>query len=288
MSFASVAMPFTPDPALGIYLKRHDVRVMANDMLQSAWTRALASIQNNSEQLSDDEANAVLDDVYVPGYKLRNPSLRSWFGETDSWWFDNARRNLDQIESPFAFAIAASIIMSVGDYVHSFTEETRMLRQPLSNVFRRELSRFPEPVNNGQNNNCQNKGIRDFIAEAKTELMFLRLPPAKSANRPWFSEKAVWREEWLRGGDDFWPDLESARSGKLGMPVESKSQYLQLLEEALNIATHIKKWAVAHIETGFISTQELVDTIGRVRRVEAIYTKDFSELTGTKAVMITA
>jgi hypothetical protein len=28
--------------------------------------------------------------------------------------------------------------------------------------------------------------------------------------------------------------------------------------------------------------------IGKIRRVEAIYTKDFSELTGTKAVIVTA
>ena len=46
--------------------------------------------------------------------------------------------------------------------------------------------------------------------------------------------------------------------------------------------------AVAHVETGFISTQEIVDKISEVRRVDTIYTKDFSELTGTKAVIVTA
>ena len=88
--------------------------------------------------------------------------------------------------------------------------------------------------------------------------------------------------------NDFWDDFENARNGKLGAPVETKSQYLRLLEETLRTASHIQSWAIAHVEDGFIATQDIVETIGRVRRVDTIYTKDFSELTGTKAVIITA
>lgn len=286
LEFKSAAMPFTGNPALGTYLKRRGIRVMANDLLQSSWTRALAAIQNNAEKLTDEDINAVLDDVYVPRHRLQNPVLRNWFGETDAWWFDNLRGNLDRLQSPFSFAIAASLVMAVGDYVLSFTEETRELRQPLSNVYRRLWTVLPEPVNNGQNNSCLNKNANEFLAESFTDLMFLRLPAPGSG--PGFSEKNVWREEWLRGGNDFWLDLEVARSGKLGMPVATKSQYLRLLEETLSIASNIKAWAIAHVETGFITTQDIVETIGKIRRVEAIYTKDFSELTGTKAVIITA
>lgn len=286
LDFGSIALPFTGDPALGSYLKRGEIKVLANDLLQSAWTKAVASIQNNGEKLSDDDVNAVLDDVYVPQHKLQNPALRQWFNETDAWWFDNVRQNLDRLQSPFAFAIAASLAMSVGDYVLSFSDETRELRQPLSNVYRRLWTILPEPVNNGQNNSCQNKTPNEFIAESFTDLMFLRLPAAGNAHK--YSERSVWREEWLRGGNDFWPDVETARNGKLGMPVETKSQYLRLLEETLRTASHIKTWAVAHVESGFVSTQDIVEVIGRIRRVETIYTKDFSELTGTKAVIITA
>lgn len=288
LDFRSAALPFTGSPALGTYLKRSDVRVLANDPLQSAWTRALAVIQNNGEKLTDDDVNLVLNDVYVPGNRLRNPALRNWFSETDSWWFDNVRRNLEGLQSPFAFAAAASLVMAVGDYALSFTEETRDLRQPLSNVFRRLWMSAPEPFNNGQNNGCQNKGAEDFIAESPADLMFLRLPVAGSGGRTATPDKAVWREEWLRGGDDFWPAFETARHGKLGGPVETKSQYLKILSEALTTATHIKTWAIAHVEGGLVSTQEIVNVISGIRRVETIYTKDFSELTGTRAVVITA
>lgn len=285
----SVAMPFTGEPTLGSYLKRRDIRVLANDLMQSSWTKAVAAIQNNSEKLSDDDVNTILEDVYVPRHKLQNPALRNWFSETDSWWFDNVRQNLERLQSPFAFALAASLAMAVGDYVMSFTPDTLELRQPLSNVYRRLWTILPEPTNNGQNNSCHNKGPNEFIAESfNAELMFLRLPASGTGTTRGFSNRVLWREEWLRGGDDFWSDVEAARSGRLGMPVETKSQYLKLLEETLRTASHINTWAIAHVETGFVSTQDLVEVIGRIRRVDTIYTKDFSELTGSKAVIITA
>jgi hypothetical protein len=288
LNFKSAALPFTGNPTLGMYLKRSDVRVLANDPLQSAWTKALASIQNNGEKLSDEDVNIVLEDVYVPKHKLQNPALRNWFNETDSWWFDNIRQNLEKLQSPFGFAIAASLVMAVGDYVLSFHEDTLELRQPLSNVYRRLWTITPEPVNNGQNNSCQNKAADDFLAESFADLMFLRLPAAGSGGRTATPDKAVWREEWLRGGNDFWTNFESARHGRLGGPVETKSQYLKILGETLRTASHMKTWAIAHVEGGLVSTQEIVNVIAGIRRVDTIYTKDFSELTGTRAVVITA
>jgi hypothetical protein len=180
-------------------------------------------------------------------------------------------------------------VINVGDYVFSFDETTLELRQPLSNVFRRLWSALPEPVNNGQNNSCQNKNAYEFIAETVgADLMFLRLPRAHNLSQRNYLGWTAWREEFLRGGDDFWNDLEIRQAGRLGTLVETKSQYLRLLEETLRTAKHIKSWAVAHVEDGYLSTQEIVEAVGRERRVETIFTKDFSELTGTKAVIITA
>jgi hypothetical protein len=289
LKFASIALPFTHTPALGAYLKRWDIRVQANDPLQSAWTRASAFIPNNSERLTEDEVNVVLEDAYVPGYELRNPKLRNWFAETDAWWFDNVRQNIEKLSTPALRALASTLAMATGDYILSFTEETRELRQPLSNVFRRLWTSQPAPFNNGRNNTSQNRSANDFLAECTSvDLMFLRLPAPHSQNLRGFLGQAAWRDEWLRGGDDFWTALENEQAGKLGMPTETKSQYLRLLENILATAGHIGTFAVTHVETGFITTHEIVETIGKTRRVEAIYTKDFSELTNTKAVIITA
>jgi len=289
LKFTTVALPFTSDAHLGAYLKRWRVRVMANDLTFAGWTKAAAMIQNNGEKLSDEDVNTILEDVYVPRYRLQNQALRNWFGETDSWWFDNVRQNIERLPSPTLKAIASGVALGVGDYVHSFTEETLELRQPLSNVFRRLLSALPEPVNNGQNNTCTNKNAYEFIAENfASDLMFLRLPRAHNLSQRNYLGWTAWREEFLRGGDDFWNDLEFKQAGRLGTLIETKSQYLRLLEEALRTASHIKTWAIAHVEDGFIATQDIVETIGKIRRVDTIYTKDFSELTGTKAVIITA
>ena len=74
----------------------------------------------------------------------------------------------------------------------------------------------------------------------------------------------------------------------LGTTVETKEQYLRSIEDLLNIAAHLRTWAVAGISDGFVSSDELVETIGDARRIEAVYTKDFSELLGLKAVIVTA
>jgi hypothetical protein len=180
--------------------------------------------------------------------------------------------------------------MSVGDYVLSFTEDTRELRHPLSNVYRRLWSIFPVSPNNGQNNVCQNRNGYEFIAdvENRADLMFLRLPRAHNLTQKNYLGWTAWREEFLRGSDDYWNTMELAQAGRLGTLVETKSQYLRLLEEILRTASHIQNWAIAHVEDGFITTQEVVETMARVRRVDTIFTKDFSELIGTKAVIITA
>lgn len=289
LKFTTAALPFTGDAHLGAYLKRWRVRVLANDLTLAGWTKAAAAIQNNSERLSDDDVNIVLEDAYVPHHRLQNQALRNWFGETDAWWFDNVRQNIERLGSPTAKAIALTVALSVGDYVLSFTDETSELRQPLSNVFRRLLSAVHEPVNNGQNNTCSNKNAYEFIAENfASDLLFLRLPRAHNLSQKKYLGWAAWREEFLRGGDDFWNDLELKQAGRLGTLIETKSQYLRLLEEMLRTASHIKIWAIAHVEDGFIATQDIVETLGKIRRVDTIYTKDFSELTGTKAVIITA
>lgn len=288
LTFTSVALPFADQPALGAYLKRWSVRVAANDPLQSAWTRASAQIVNGSESLSPDDVNVVLEDAYVPGYRLQNQALPTWFGETESWWFDNVRRNIDRLPTPMGRSLASSVVLATGDYVFSFTDDARELRQPLSNVFRRLLSIQPEPFDNGQNNTCQNRNADDFIAETPSELMFLRLPAAHAQSERTHLGRSAWREEWLRGGSDFWSVLESSLHGRLGAATETKSQYLHLLEETLRRASHIKNWAIAHVEDGFIKTQDIADSIAKIRRVDTVYTKDFSELTGTKAVIITA
>ena len=288
LQFSSAALPFNDRPDLGAYLKRWGIRVMANDPLRSSWTRSVSRISNSAVRLSAEEVNAVLEDAYVPGYRLQNPALLNWFSETDSWWFDNVRRNIDSLESPMLRAIAATITLGVGDHVFSFRDDTRELRQPLSSVFRRLWSTFPEPWDNGQQNASTNKDADDFIAETPSELMFLRLPSSHPQGVRTHLGRLAWREEWIRRGNDFWSDLEISVRGKLGAATETKSQYLHLLEETLQRASHMRTWAIAHVEDGFIQTQDIVNTIARIRRVDTIYTKDFTELTGTKAVIIVA
>lgn len=288
LEFKSIALPITGNPTIGSYLKKWNVRVLANDVLYSSHLSSLASIENNSFELNEGDASTVLEDAYVPQYEYKNPALVDWFGETDAWWFDNVRANIELLDSTLKKAIAISICLKVGDYALSFDNESRRLRQSFSTVFRKYLSILAKPVDNGQENICQNKSSNEFTAENYTDLLFLRLPPARKLPIRESLGQSAWKEEWVRGNNSFWTALEERLTGRLGAHIETKSQYLSLLADLFKTASHIPKWAIVHSDDSFVPTQDIIETIGGIRRVETIFTKDFSELMGTKAVVVTA
>ena len=290
LKFASVALPFTGEPEICVQLKNWKIRVAANDPMIWSFTKAIALVENNTDQLDDEDLNALLDDAYAPRDELENPALRKWFNETDSWWFDNLRLNAERLE-PYKRALALTAGMMTGDYVLSFNEQTRSLRQPFSlpQAFRRMLDCLPEPHDNALRNKSTNQDVRNFVAERQhTDLLFLRLPIPVTQTTTARDPVVTWREEWLRGGDDFWTELERERDARLGSRVQSKQQYLGFVEDLLRTAAHIPAWAIAHTENGFISTEELVEKIARVRKVSSIYGKDFSDMLGVRASLIVA
>jgi hypothetical protein len=286
LQFRSAAFPFSGEADTARHLKRWGVRVAANDQARWAEARARARVENGAERLTEEDVRVVLEDAYVPRHRLHNPSLRRWFGETDAWWFDNVRANVENLDSPARRALALDLGMAVGDYALSFEEETRELRQPLSRVFERLRGTAPAPFDNRQRNTVTNRDARDFISREHAELLFLRLPrPSRGPSR---SSAWAWREEWVRGDGDFWEEFERSREGRLGARTEARRQYLRHVSELLDAAAHIPAWAVAHADNGFLSTEELVETIRGLRRVGTVYTKDFTELTGARAVIVTA
>lgn len=282
----SVADPFVGEPELFTYLKRWGARVAVNDPRRWASERALARVENNTERLTSADVETVLEDAYVPRHRLDNPALRRWFNETDAWWFDNVRRNIARIESDAKRALAIDAGLCVGDYALSFDPSTAELRRPLSRVYAELVERQSAPVNNHHQNTAANKDAREFLSRERAELLFLRLPPPARGDAR--SSTWAWREEWVRVGDEFWDEFEAAREGRFGARVETRRQYLRHLLELLDAASHMRAWAIAHTENNFVSTEEVVETVRRLRSVGTVFTKDFSELTGERAVIITS
>jgi hypothetical protein len=291
LRFNSAALPLSGEPNLAHYLKRWDSRVSANDPAQWAWIKSQAFVENNSDILTEDDIEAVLEDAYVPGTYFRNPTLLTWFNETDAWWFDNVRANAERLTSQYKRALVLAIGMSVGDYVFSFNLDTRDLRQPLSlsNVFRRLWHTAMPPINNLRRNVSSNLSARAFLAETQdTDLMFLRLPRPARSNDSRNTRVLNWREEWIRQGRGFWSEVSKDGNGKLDAYVETKEQYLSMIEDLLQTAAHLPLWAIEAVSDGFVSTDELVECVSETRKIDAIYTKDFSDLLGVQSVIVTA
>jgi hypothetical protein len=226
----------------------------------------------------------------MPRYEQSNPSMLRWFNETDALWLDNLRESAENLTSPAARALALSTGMLVGDYILSFDDETRRLRQPLSlpDIFKRAWQAQAPPINNSQRNESSNMEAREFVAQQHTDLLFLRLPRASNKREARRHSLSAWREEWVRGDAGFWDELEKRCAGRLGAYAETRQQYLSFVEDLLQTAAHLPAWAIAYAENGFVSTTDLIECISRVRKVESVYTKDFSELMGARASIITA
>ena len=207
------------------------MRVAANDPMNWSYTKATALIENDAERLSIDELDTILDDAYVPRDRLDNPSLLRWFNETDAWWFDNVRFNAERLDAPYKRALALTLGMMVGDYVLSFGEESRNLREPLSlsRVFTQFSESLPLPYDTSLRSRATNQDVRTFVAERRhSDLLFLRLPVPIQL-QPARANPLAWREEWLLGGDDFWDEFERARAGKLGARSRASNNILDWL-----------------------------------------------------------
>ena len=92
----------------------------------------------------------------------------------------------------------------------------------------------------------------------------------------------------MRQGKGFWSEQAKERGAKLDSYVETKEQYLGLIDDLLHTAAHVPMWAIEAVSDGFVSTDELTECVGNTRKIEATYTKDFSELLGIQAVIIAA
>jgi len=290
LKFASIALPFTGEPDLCIQLKQWKIRVAANDPMLWAFTKITALVENSRERLSEEEIGTLLDDAYMPRDKLDNPSLLKWFNDSDAWWLDNVRFNAERLDNPYKRALALTLGMMVGDYVLSFDETTRQLREPLSlsRVFQQMSEVLPYPYDNSLRSGARNQAVHTFLAERQhTDLLFLRLPAPFIESQVTRQSLSRWREEWLRGADDFWPELEEKQANETGSRIQSKQQYLGFVEDLLHTAAHIPAWTIAYTENGFVSTDDMLETVGKVRKVGAVYTKDFSDLLGLRASIIT-
>lgn len=274
IEFRSIAIPFSNLSRLDWYLKAWGKLILANDPRAWAGTAARAMVEAK-EPLSEDHVMRVLEDVYVPGARLINPELRRWFGETDAWWMDNLRRNIDALEDETLRAQAMVLGMKTGDYALSFNEETRDLRRPLTTIFWRLAGRAfigPEGHPHSRGNNLP---AEEFLKRARADLLYLSLPTAHT-EQAGAEARSGWRESWVRaaaggGAEDM---------ARLMTAPQSKQSYLALIDRLLRSASHMKTWAIGYQEIGLASAGDISELVKEYRPVRATYSKDLTEVAG--------
>jgi HD domain len=274
IEFRSIAIPFWNEARLDWYLKAWSKLIFANDPRVWAGTVARATVEA-TEPLSEDIISRILEDVYVPGVRLANLDLRRWFGETDAWWMDNLRRNIDGLADPLTRAQGFALGILTGDYALSFDDETRELRRPLTTVFWQLAGRaFVGPAGHS-NNRSFNQPADDFIKHARADLLYLS-SPASHTDRGGAEARSEWRESWAGGSIS----VASDHGTRFAKPPQSKQAYLATIDRLLRLAAHFKTWAVEYQEPGLATAQDIIELIKEYRPVSATYSKDVTEVAG--------
>jgi hypothetical protein len=274
IEFRSIAIPLCGRARLDWYLKIWGKLVLSNDPRTWAAAAARAMVEAK-EPLDEEHISRLLEDIYVPGVRLANSHLRQWFSETDSWWMDNLRRNIESLEDENLRAQALVLGMQTGDYALSFTDATRDLRHPLTAIFWRLAGRAPAGSKGHPHNRSYNQLADEFIKRARADLLYLTLPPAHS-EMAGDEARSTWREAWVRGSDGQTVD-ELLR---LMTAPQSKRAYLAMADRLLDAAAHIRTWAIGYQEVGLVSARDISELIKEHRPVQATYSKDLTEVAG--------
>jgi len=269
IEFRSISIPFWNDARLDLYLKAWAKVIFANDPRAWASTVARARVEAGAP-ITEEVIAHVLHDVYVPGARLANPDLRRWFSETDAWWMDNLRRNIDGLEDPLARAQATTLGLQTGDYALSFDDETRELRRPLTTVFWRLAGRAMAGPASQPSNRSFCLPVEEFIRQARADVLFLSLPSGHTDNGG-AEARSVWRESWVNG---------AAAETNQTAASQSKQSHLNSIERLLRLASNYRTWAIEYQEPGLASAQDLIELIKEYRPVRATYSKDVTEVAG--------
>jgi hypothetical protein len=269
IEFRSISIPFWNDARLDLYLKAWAKVIFANDPRAWASTVARARVQAGAP-ITEEVITHVLHDVYVPGARLANPDLRRWFSETDAWWMDNLRRNIDGLEDQLARAQAMTLGLQTGDYALSFDDETRELRRPLTTVFWRLAGRAMDGPASQPNNRSFCMPVEEFIRQARADVLFLSLSSGHT-DRGGAESRNDWRESWVNGAPA--EKNQTATS-------QSKQSHLNSIEGLLRLASNFRAWAIEYQEPGLASAQDILELIKEYRPVRATYSKDVTEVAG--------
>jgi len=269
IEFRSISIPFWNDARLDLYLKTWAKVIFANDPRAWASTVARARVEAGVP-ITEEVIAHVLHDVYVPGARLANPDLRRWFSETDAWWMDNLRRNIDGLEDQLARAQAMTLGLQTGDYALSFDDETRELRRPLTTVFWRLAGRAMAGPASQPSNRSFCLPVEEFIKQSRADVLFLSLPSGHTDSGG-AEARGDWRESWVSG---------AAAEKNQTAASQSKQSHLNSIERLLRLASNYRTWAIEYQEPGLASAQDLLELIKEYRPVRASYSKDVTEVAG--------
>lgn len=196
LDFDSVLDAFGGTGAIAHKAKQMNKRVVYNDYLKFNHQIGLAIIENSSEQLTEEDAEFLLqshDDLNYPDF-IQNEFEGLYFTDEENAWLDRMHVNIGQLDNKYKRAIAysalgqsclakrpynlfhrANLYMRTEDVERSFGNKTTW-EKPFEEHFRKNVGEFNDAVfDNGRENEAYNRDILEWNPP-KTDLVYLDPP----------------------------------------------------------------------------------------------------------------
>jgi len=170
--FLSILDAFSGSGCVSHMFKRMGKQVFANDYLKYSYTIALATVENSTTKLSEQDVEFLLSDNPKRGTFVQDMFQGVYFTDMENRWIDNTLANIADMDDHYKIALARAALARAclkkrprGVFTYTgnrYDDGRRDLRVTLADHFREAIEAFNSAVfDNGQDNQAMNLDVFD-------------------------------------------------------------------------------------------------------------------------------
>jgi DNA adenine methylase len=285
LEFNSCLDAFSGSGVVSYYFKRLGKQVYSNDFMRFPYMYNLATVENQSEQLSDGDVGFLLSSNPNPRSFIQETFQGIYFNDEDNAFLDNVRSNIDLLPNDILKSIALSALVrtclkkrprGIFTYVgERYNDGRKDLLQSFEEHFRTNVQLFNDAVfDNGQDNRSFNQDI--FTLDVQPDLVYL--------DPPYYSKKSdndyTRRYHFVEGLVKYWEGLEiqtetkTKKFKKYSTPFDSRTQvydaFKRLFEKFADSTL-----VVSYSSNSLPSKDEMIELMGAVKNNVEVLELDY-------------
>lgn len=265
----SVFDAFSGGASVSFNLKRHGLKVIANDIMRINHLIAKAIIENASEQLTESDLSVIFSGKPFKGFVYEN-FANVFFFPNECMELDLYRKNIDRLSSEYKKALAYALmrrsmirkmpysrfnikwekVKQLRDEEYSYSKYKR--RRAYHNKsfeyhFRKSLNEYNGAIfDNNHKNIALNADVMDAIKSVNADLIYLDPPYTGTMNNYY----------------GFYSFLDDYVNSKISRPFDhnfiDKKSIIKLFDELFSNLNNYKYWMLSYNSASFPSKEDIL------------------------------